>query len=517
MKKHFRPLILIAVLLGAHLGTAQLPILYDPTFFAPWGFNTCPNFYHPFENYTYGYNVALETVVHNNNKITVLNVEGPPQQHQAYLTRFTEYGIVDSTYGLNGQAGLDSVMIAGWDTYAAKNFALHAYDDGAVLMLLNSVTGNKTILARVTNEGVLDGQFGTAGVVFSDGQNFKKASTLRVDAEGRILVGGDEGKVWRYTAQGQPDMSYGVGGVVQLHNTGNDVVFQKFLPLSDGGTIVYLRRKSMTTDSSFLYRLLPNGNKDLGFGINGSRYIGKHLADQVFALDDQERILVGGIILYRYLPNGLPDPDFTVLTFSTWPGENGGLFKAYGIVPLANGQILLAGTYKLNDSPYYGNDQALVRLNSDGTLDETFDNYGTSPTLVVLGDGQIFSLTSANGGKVVITNYRLGISRVARLKFNGSVPVFSPEDEPGVELRISPNPVTNRFLTLNYSVTSQDEMALYLLDGQGRTLLTRTEKPALWGENQLSIELPSSVVSGAYYLVCRGRDFQRVLPVVVNN
>lgn len=127
---------------------------------------------------------------------------------------------------------------------------------------------------------------------------------------------------------------------------------------------------------------MPSG-LDTSFGNNGFAYtavfpgsidLGNHI------ITSDGKILVGGhtaganedLYAVRLNKNGTPDKDFGTTGKSQYDPKQGADDAAFDLVELPDGKTLLVGaTEGVNDD-----DIMLVRLNSDGTIDKTFQNNG---------------------------------------------------------------------------------------------------------------------------------------------
>jgi uncharacterized delta-60 repeat protein len=144
-----------------------------------------------------------------------------------------------------------------------------------------------------------------------------------------------------------------------------------------------------------LRRVRANGRRDPSFGESGSvttTFPGYDFAGAV-ALQPDGRILVAGgadgnFALARYLPDGTLDDSFSgdgrVVT------DLGGGAGAVALQP--DGKIVAAGTGSEGGF-------ALVRLNADGSLDDSFSDDGE--TLIGVGDGAS-GVAVAPGGDIVV-------------------------------------------------------------------------------------------------------------------
>lgn len=164
-------------------------------------------------------------------------------------------------------------------------------------------------------------------------------------------------------------------------------------------------------------RINPNGSLDTTFA-PGTGFAGGNV--QILAIDPDGKILAGGNFtsysgvskgaLVRLLPNGQLDPTFSGLTTGFSGGTGGAQSLVWEIKRLSNGKYYVAG----NLGTYNGvacND--IVRLNSDGSLDATFNATAYSGNSIVNG----FGLQSS--GKLIIAGQQTDLVR--RLNTDGSI------------------------------------------------------------------------------------------------
>jgi uncharacterized delta-60 repeat protein len=121
--------------------------------------------------------------------------------------------------------------------------------------------------------------------------------------------------------------------------------------------------------------------------------------------------------LARYNSDGSLDTTF---------GSNGKLATDFGgvdygnsVTVLPDGKILLAGQHFHNDS-VYNIDLAVSRYNSDGSLDATFGSNGKLATAVA-NYGSISSVTAQPDGKILVASTSMAVSSVARYNSDGSL------------------------------------------------------------------------------------------------
>jgi len=179
--------------------------------------------------------------------------------------------------------------------------------------------------------------------------------------------------VIRLNTNGSLDTSFGSGGIASFPQFGlfygqliGGVVVQP------NGDILVAALNPANGNRAFV-RLLTNGQLDSSFGTGGAA--GLLAGPQTLTLLPSGNILVasnfaltsGGVT--RYNSNGSLDRTFGV------SGQAPSLGPASAIVPLTNGQFIVAGTLDSAAPPLGGTAPqgfALVRYNSNGTIDTTF-------------------------------------------------------------------------------------------------------------------------------------------------
>lgn len=278
--------------------------------------------------------------------------------------------------------------------------------------------------------------------------------------------------VSKLTVNGILDTAFGANGTVQLPNNSylNEVKMQ-----SDGKLIVF---GFINTESIALSRILPNGQPDPTFGTNGTVIVPSFVPDQNYAsygiILQNDKILVHAIkyiqniqnqhIIFRLNSNGSLDTTFgnsgyaatkgtpvgrtfvrldnqsNIICFSTDAGFiqkfnlNGQPITSYGnngAVSLVdtNGYGYGGTTALLVDSNNrilfsLGSEDKLLRINQDGTFDNTF-NYISDTNSGLNGGSWIQSIAEKEG------SYYLGgagnsINLISKITQSGSVdPVFN--------------------------------------------------------------------------------------------
>jgi uncharacterized delta-60 repeat protein len=208
---------------------------------------------------------------------------------------------------------------------------------------------------------------------------------------------------------------------------------------ADGKIYVTGYGRGASAQDMFLCRLLPDGNPDALFGTGGSIFINVLAtatlidAGNALALSGNSIVLAGAtrsttsttgynMALVKLDANGAPDSTFTGNGRETYDVTASQQDYATGIAIQPDGKIVLGG--------YTGttSDLCFIRLNPDGTLDNTFNTTGLTK-IDVLGlskNDVTFVMLSQPDGKIVITGNAINSSNltqpfVARINADGSV------------------------------------------------------------------------------------------------
>ena len=336
------------------------------------------------------------------------------------LVRYNANGSLDATFG---NTGIVSTDFGGND--AANAIAIQS--DGKIVV---SGTGNNrgggafsgtSGLIRYNTNGSLDTTFGTGGIVTTSIGNYSIVSSIAIQSDGKIVLGGYSAKdaVWvftitRYTTNGSIDNTFGSGGVVTMAISTSSILSSLAIQ-SDGkiiavGTIYTTMSQSMP--KMCLVRFTTNGSLDNSFGIVTTTNAGKKtcLDDRgnATAIQSDGKIVVAGrsdqkYALIRYNTNGSLDATFGIggiVATDIWYSIN-------SIAIQSDGKILVAGQ----------GSQGLIRFNSNGSFDATFGNGGTA---IISGDAVANAVTIQNDGKIIVACESQGGTYISLLRFTAN-------------------------------------------------------------------------------------------------
>jgi uncharacterized delta-60 repeat protein len=291
------------------------------------------------------------------------------------------------------------------------------YDTRPYQYTFYNLKQNKNII-RLNSNGTNDNTF-VNGTSFNS-NNF----ALGLQNDGGILVSGNFtqfnfvniNRICRLDSNGSLDTSFVVG-------TGfNSVAFDCLI--QPDGSIIFggIFTTYNGTPINRICRILPNGNIDTSFTIGG----GFSNAVTTLALQPLDnKILVGGVFtsfngtprnyICRLNPNGTNDATFNIGT-----GFNGGVET---ICLLPSGKILVGGNFtSFNGTPT----NYICRLNSDGTLDTTFNVGGSGFSNTVSNPINVRDIKLQSTGKLIVAgifgSYNgVSVKKICRLFDDGTL------------------------------------------------------------------------------------------------
>lgn len=322
---------------------------------------------------------SLDSAFGANGKITT------DFSNNSYDQGYTVTALADGKILLAGQSGGSLAFVrynanGSLDTsfdIDGKLVVLNSFGDGQSVavqadgkILLAGVIGGDFALIRYTSSGGIDTGFGINGSLTTDFGAYDSGHSVRVQTDGKILVGGTSGDKFalvRYNANGSLDTSFDTDGKLTTdygyYTQGGEVALQ-----ADGKIIM----AGVSNSGLAVARYNTDGSLDASFGTNGKLMANAGIGNvQSVAVQADGKILIAGssytsggyeFTIQRYNGDGSIDSSFDD---DGKASVNIGSFdQRFGIVLQADGKILLAGNSN--------NDFALARLNPDGSTDATF-------------------------------------------------------------------------------------------------------------------------------------------------
>lgn len=343
------------------------------------------------------------------------------------LARYNRDGTPDLEFGGGG------FVTTPVGTAGGQANAIALQPDGKIVVVgtafasasANGGGDDEFLIARYSESGTLDADFGTAGVTTSHvGLSASEAAALALLPDGHIIVIGaafsngatdDDFAIAKYTSTGHLDATFGFGGTVTT-DFGMSVDRAAAVAVQPDGKVVVAGFTRGEQQSFAVARYLLNGSLDTSFGRDGLSQV-PTTEPRVYSLLLQHSgdIVVAGssastgagsasFTLVRLHSDGQPDDSFGNggLVATTVQGSRSG---ARAVAAHVDGRLISGGakfgapSAQGEASPESG--FALTRYNMDGTIDTSFGSRGT--VLTDMGDAGAtpLSLAVQSDGKIL--------------------------------------------------------------------------------------------------------------------
>lgn len=484
------------------------------------------------------------------------------------LLAFAQPGTLDNNFDADGIATFDLFG----EVDEGKDVA--AQPDGKLVFCGTTNDGTGTngtdmYVARVNPDGSLDNSFGINGVTQIVQSGLDAGNALAIQSDGKILVGGrgDGPNGWDYfiarlNADGSADVNFGSGGIlfVEMGPSSDEVV--DILVQPDGKIIAVGNTWGNGNYDVGLVRLNPDGSLDNTFSFDGkviTDVLGSDNPRQAVLTADGKITLVGTVsngdangMVLRYNSDGTLDATFGTNGQSLLDlAQNGDWLN--GLVVLESGSIWVAGAA----GDVSTSDVLLARLNSDGSLDNSFSFDGIVQSdlgnaeggmrVLIQPDDKILvggSVTESPTTEMALFRYESdgtldnsfgtgGVVRTAvtdysfiwalMLQADGKIIAAGNAGSPGTDAAlvryisginigigdidayigstlIYPNPITDNSITVEYELKSDETVSIDLLDLSGKVIAQlQSEVEQRAGAYQNTLGLPT-LTAGNYLL-----------------
>ena len=315
--------------------------------------------------------VAFALALQPDGKIVVAGASYNGLNYDFSLARYNSNGTLDTSFDGDGK------IIIPIGNFSDEAHGVAIQSDGKIVVVGFSADGSFEVftLIRFNQNGTLDLSFGSGGIVKTRiGMSGSRALAVAIQPNGKIVVAGDtwgsflDFAVVRYNLDGSLDRSFGSDGIVTTPITsGDDRAFA--IAIQPDSKIV------LAGDKFSLTRYNSDGSLDRRFGNNG--IVTNTFGGTAFsvAIQSDSKIIAAGtssdhFTLTRHNIDGSLDTSFgadgKVVT------QLGGYDLLNGVAIQPDGKIVAAGYSSLTSS----SDFALVRYNSNGSLDKNFGSVG---------------------------------------------------------------------------------------------------------------------------------------------
>ncbi|MFN8288009.1 MAG: T9SS type A sorting domain-containing protein [Chitinophagales bacterium] len=285
------------------------------------------------------------------------------------VMRLYANGLVDSTFPIGALTNLILKKNTGFSwNEQADNHILFAFRDFATEHL---------IAIRFTDSGIVDSSFGLNGIV--DCNSFNTINCISFQPDNKIILAGamPDGSLglMRLLPVGTLDSTFGFNGLVQTQTGAGSFDIPRAIVVQANNKILvggdHFNYANQPDDYDFaLYSYMPDGSLDSSFGTNGititTNLPSKEIVSALNVESNGKIILVGTsfgdfpkIQMARYSPNGVLDQ--SVGNSGLFFYEVGGPVYAYTSLLQPDGKLLVGGGY----FPANPNNFLMLRYNND--------------------------------------------------------------------------------------------------------------------------------------------------------
>ncbi|MBV9963990.1 MAG: T9SS type A sorting domain-containing protein [Parafilimonas sp.] len=292
-------------------------------------------------------------------------------KNNVVVVRFLNDGKIDSTFGKNGE------LIVNFGKNPVINDVVIQPDSK---IIIGGSLGPDFFLIRCDDDGKIDSSFGTNGYVTTSFSGLSSIRSIVLQSDNKILVGGSADGVAafaRYTSNGSLDQSFGNQGKFTYNfNTEYSIIYNIIL-LPDGSFIASgkvggfnenMLISKFNSDGTANSTFANNGNIVIKFSQLQSKAVSAFLQsdNKIVVTGSAYKAFTGGdeeFTLCRLLPNGNFDSTFGIngLTVTDF-GEQ---YLEYTIASFSiNDKILTVGAAGTRDIPE-GSATLLAQYNND--------------------------------------------------------------------------------------------------------------------------------------------------------
>ncbi len=342
------------------------------------------------------------------------------------LVRYNLDGSLDTSFDGDGKVTLSHTSTA--SSYYEQISTLIQQADGKLVATGISSPGalyGDFIVARWNLDGSLDTTFDTDGIVSTSygATTTDQSSTVIQQADGKLVVAGSSNAgsntdfaLMRYNADGSLDSSFDTDGKatghISISDSTNDII-----QLTDSSLLLVGSRSDGGYSIDFtVLNFNANGSLNTGFDTDGkvtTNFTKQSALSNAASLQADGKIVVVGyalgadnfyedLVLARYSVDGTLDTTFSGDGWLTASFGGNNHDRGQAIVVQSDGKIVTAGFGYMNTG---SQDFALLRCNTDGSLDTSFSGDGKVTTAIGTAGEKASALIQQADGKLVAAGY----------------------------------------------------------------------------------------------------------------
>jgi len=363
------------------------------------------------------------------------------------LVRYNTDGSLDKSFSGDGIATTDFYI----NYYSDQGYSIALQSNQKIVVAGN--TGDfdnpEYTTVRYNADGSIDNTFSGDGML----SNGFKIASVAISKNGKIIVGGSDNsnfELARYSLNGDPDNSFDKDGKL-TGNINSGYTIYKSIAFQKDGKIVTAGRTWNGSNFDFaIARYNTDGSPDNTFngdGANTTDFTSKDDYANSVAIQADGKIVVAGssgdeyygelnnsnISIARYNTDGSLDNTFgsngKIQTFFKERGDKS-TSTASSLSIQKDGKIVVVGGAVVKEElnyEFYMDDLAVLRYNTDGSLDKTFNQDGKKTFEFSDEPGEFFGFASSvaiqKDGKIAVGGTGRGDGTfvfVARLNVDGS-------------------------------------------------------------------------------------------------
>ena len=333
---------------------------------------------------------------------------------------------LDPSFNSNGK------FVQGGSLSVARDVAVQADNKMVMVSRCGTVFGPFSFCAlRLNEDGTPDATFGDGmilpGFILTRPGSGGEGTTdgIEIQDDGKLVLVGTvnfsfperkNAVVARYNSDGSFDKTFGTDGAISIDVSAGEEDFGKDVVIQPDGKIVivgYSTIANNTFNNQFIARLNSDGSLDNTFGTNGivrtvianDRTWGENVT-----LQSDGKILVGGAMVT--VAGGQKSTGSYLLTRlntdgsldTTWDNDG---YKSivYGTGGFDGSGILSVVVQTDQQIVALGRQNIIYRFNQDGSLDANFDGDGSRSALPEFSSLQVNDLAISPGGRITVVGH----------------------------------------------------------------------------------------------------------------
>lgn len=345
---------------------------------------------------------ALAVALQPDGRIVVAGYSNDGIRDNIALVRYTAGGAPDVSFGTSGVV---KTSIPGANSRAQAV----AIDASGRILVAGYVENSGFALLRYTDTGILDTTFGNNGIVTTIFRSVSDvASCLAIQGDGKIVAAGNSSGGYfllaRYSADGNPDSQFGFGGSVQTFAGSLSASIRGLKLQQDGKIVVAGHASSFFTRDIAVARYTDSGTLDNTFNSSGMVTTDINNGDDTaydVAIQANGRIVVAGsssdsfsfeqFALLRYESDGRADYSFGASGRVLTSVSSSPTSRAQGLLIQPDDKIVAAGYFNNGNNSF-----AVARYLGDVTVTFTAGAHGTV-------SGELVQTADVNGNTTSVT------------------------------------------------------------------------------------------------------------------